>query len=74
MSNIIQIAELVIDTQKASDQITATKKEIFELQKANTDLRKEIVSGQGDTTEQTRRFVEQEQRIKALQAQYRQQS
>jgi hypothetical protein len=71
---IINIATLTIDTQRASDAIVETKLNIVELQKANTELRKNIQSGNGDVKEQTRAFIENEQRIKALQAAYRQQS
>lgn len=73
-SNIINIATLTVDTKAASDQIVATRKEIFELQKANTELRKNISSGSGDVDAQTKLFIEQEQKIKSLQASYRQQS
>jgi hypothetical protein len=71
--NIINIATLTIDTTKASDAIVATKEEIFKLQKANSELRKEIQSSKGDTTEQTKAFVENEAKLKALNNAYKQQ-
>lgn len=72
--NIINIARLTVDVQGATDDIVATRKEIFELQKANIELRKNIQNGTGDVDAQTKLFVEQEQKLKQLQASYKEQS
>ena len=71
---IINIATLTIDRSEANKSIVDTKQQIFELQKANSELRKDI-NKNGDTTgEQTKKFVENEQALKKLNAQYRTQS
>lgn len=71
---IINIATLTIDKTEANKSIVDTKAQIFELQKANAELRKDI-SKNGDTTgEQTKKFVENERALKELQARYRTQS
>lgn len=71
---IINIATLTIDKTEANNSIVNTKQQIFDLQKANADLRKDITKN-GDTTgEQTKKFVENEQALKKLNAQYKAQS
>jgi len=71
---IINIATLTIDKTEANKSIVDTKQQIFELQKANAELRKDI-SKNGDVTgEQTKKFVENEQALKKLNAQYKTQS
>jgi len=71
---IINIATLTIDKTEANKSIVDTKQQIFELQKANAELRKDI-SKNGDVTgEQTKKFVENEQALKKLNAQYKTQT
>jgi hypothetical protein len=71
---IITIATLTIDSEKALGTVDQTKKKIFELQDANKALRKDI-SATGDATgEQTKKFVENEAEIKRLNAVYKEQS
>lgn len=71
---IINIATLTIDKTEANKSIVDTKQQIFDLQKANAELRKDI-SKNGDVTgEQTKKFVENEQALKKLNAQYKSQS
>jgi hypothetical protein len=70
-SNIINIATLTIDRTEAADSIVKTKQEIFELQKANAELRKDILKNGDATGEQTKQFVENEAELKKLTAQYR---
>lgn len=70
-SNIINIATLTIDRTEAADSIVKTKQEIFELQKANSELRKDILKNGDATGEQTKQFVENEAELKRLTAQYR---
>lgn len=71
---IINIATLTIDKTEANKSIVDTKQEIFELQKANAELRKDINKNGDATGEQTKKFVENEIALKRLQAQYRTQS
>ncbi len=71
---IINIATLTIDKSEANKSITDTKAAIFELQKANSELRKDINKNGDVTGEQTKKFVENEQALKKLNAQYRTQS
>lgn len=71
---IINIATLTIDKTEANKSIVDTKAAIFELQKANSELRKDINKNGDATGEQTKKFVENEQALKKLQAQYRTQS
>lgn len=73
-SNIINIATLTIDTRTASDAIVETRKNIDELQKANTELRKNLKSGTGDVDAQTRAFIDNENKIKVLKDTYKQQN
>ncbi|MGL4349746.1 MAG: hypothetical protein ACRCT2_04080, partial [Plesiomonas shigelloides] len=70
-SNIINIATLSIDRSGVEDSIVKTRQEIFELQKANAALRKDITKNGDVTGEQTRQFVENERRLRELTAQYR---
>ncbi len=71
---IINIATLTIDKTEANKSIVETKQAIFELQKANSELRKDI-SKNGDVTgEQTKQFVANEQALKKLNAEYKTQS
>lgn len=70
-SNIINIATLTIDRSEANDSIVKTKQQIFELQKANSDLRKDISKNGDATGEQTKQFVANETELKKLTAQYR---
>jgi len=70
-SNIINIATLTIDRSEANDSIVKTKQQIFELQKANSDLRKDITKNGDATGEQTKQFVANETELKKLTAQYR---
>lgn len=71
---IINIATLTIDKTEANKSIVDTKQEIFELQKANAALRKDIKDNGDATGEQTKKFVDNEIALKRLQAQYRTQS
>jgi len=71
---IINIATLTIDKSEANRSIVDTKAAIFELQKANSELRKDITKNGDVTGEQTKKFVENEQALKKLNAQYRTQS
>ncbi len=71
---IINIATLTIDKTEANQSIVETKAQIFELQKANAELRKDITKNGDATGEQTKKFVENEQALKKLNAQYRTQS
>ncbi len=71
---IINIATLTIDKTEANKTIVDTKQQIFELQKANTELRKDITKNGDVTGEQTKKFVENEQALKKLNAQYKTQS
>jgi len=71
---IINIATLTIDKTEANKSIVETKQAIFELQKANTELRKDITENGDVTGEQTKKFVENEQALKKLNAEYKQQS
>lgn len=73
-SNIINIATLTIDTRTASDAIVETRKNIDELQKANSELRKNLKSGSGDVDAQTRAFIDNENKIKSLKEAYKQQN
>jgi hypothetical protein len=73
-SNIINIATLTIDRSEANDAIVKTKQQIFELQKANSDLRKDIAKNGDATGEQTKQFVANEQALKKLNAEYKTQS
>ena len=68
---IINIATLTIDSEKAVGTIEQTKKSIWDLQKSNTELRKEIKANGDVTGEQTKQFVEQEAEIKRLNSVYR---
>jgi hypothetical protein len=71
---IINIATLTIDKTEANKSIVDTKAAIFELQKANSELRKDITKNGDVTGEQTKKFVENEQALKKLNAQYKAQS
>lgn len=71
---IINIATLTIDKTEANKSIVETKQAIFELQKANSELRKDITKNGDVTGEQTKKFVENEQQLKQLNAQYKLQS
>lgn len=71
---IINIATLTIDKTEANRSIVDTKQQIFELQKANSELRKDITKNGDVTGEQTKKFVENEQALKKLQAEYKTQS
>ena len=71
---IINIATLTIDKTEANKSIVETKQAIFELQKANSELRKDITKNGDVTGEQTKKFVENEQQLKKLNAEYKQQS
>lgn len=71
---IINIATLTIDKTEANNSIVQTRLQIFELQKANAELRKDINKNGDATGEQTKKFVENEQALKKLNAQYRTQS
>lgn len=71
---IINIATLTIDKTEANKSIVETKQQIFELQKANAELRKDITKNGDATGEQTKKFVENEQALKKLNAQYKAQS
>lgn len=71
---IINIATLTIDKTEANKSIVETKQQIFELQKANAELRKDIAKNGDVTGEQTKKFVENEQALKKLQAEYKTQS
>ena len=70
---IINIATLTIDSDKAVGTIEQTKKSIFDLQKANTDLRKEIQKNGDATGEQTKQFVSNEAELKKLNSVYKDQ-
>lgn len=72
-SNIINIATLTIDRKEANDSIVKTKQQIFELQKANADLRKDILKNGDATGEQTKKFVENEAELKQLTESYKKQ-
>lgn len=74
MEEIINIATLTIDKTEANKSIVDTKQQIFELQKANAELRKDINKNGDATGEQTKQFVENEQALKKLNAQYKTQS
>jgi len=71
---IINIATLTIDKTEANKSIADTKQQIFELQKSNSELRKDITKNGDATGEQTKKFVENEQALKKLNAQYKAQS
>jgi len=71
---IINIATLTIDKTAANNSIVETKQQIFELQKANADLRKEIKSNGDPFGDSTKAFVANEQALKKLNAQYKTQS
>lgn len=71
---IITIATLEIDSSKAIGTIEQTKKSIWDLQTANTNLRKEIKASGDATGEQTALFVANEQEIKRLNAVYKEQT
>jgi hypothetical protein len=71
---IINIATLTIDKTEANKSIVDTKQQIFELQKANSELRKDILKNGDATGEQTKQFVENDKALKKLNAQYRAQS
>lgn len=73
-SNIINIATLTIDKTEVGKSIVDTKQQIFDLQQANSDLRKDIKKNGDITGEQTKKFVENEQQLKKLNTQYRAQS
>lgn len=73
-NNIIKIATLSIDSEGVQKSIVDTKKEIFELQKANTELRKDISKNGDATGEQTKKFVENEAKLKSLNESYKAQS
>jgi len=68
---IINIATLTIDSEKAVGTIEQTKKSIWDLQKSNTELRKAIKDTGDVTGEQTKQFVEQEAEIKRLNVVYK---
>jgi len=70
---IINIATLTIDSDKAVGTIEQTKKSIFDLQKANTELRKEIQKNGDATGEQTKQFVSNEAELKKLNSVYKDQ-
>ena len=70
-SNIINIATLTIDKKEATESIVQTKQRIFELQKANSALRKDILDTGDATGEQTKKFVQNEAELKQLTASYR---
>jgi hypothetical protein len=70
---IINIATLTIDSEKAVGTIEQTKKSIFDLQKANTELRKEIQKNGDATGEQTKQFVSNEAELKKLNSVYKDQ-
>ena len=72
-SNIINIATLTIDKKEATDSIVQTKQSIFELQKANSELRKDILKNGDATGEQTKKFVQNEAELKQLTGSYREQ-
>ena len=71
---IINIATLTIDKTEANKSIVETKTAIFELQKANSELRKDIQKNGDVTGEQTKQFVANEQQLKKLNAEYKTQS
>jgi len=71
---IINIATLTIDKTEANKSIVDTKQQIFELQKANAELRKDIAKNGDATGDQTKQFVENEQALKKLNARYKTQS
>lgn len=71
---IINIATLTIDKTEANKSIVDTKAQIFELQKANAELRKDISKNGDATGEQTAKFVANEQALKKLNAEYKAQS
>lgn len=71
---IINIATLTIDKTEANKGIVETKQAIFDLQKANSELRKDISKNGDITGEQTKKFVENEQQLKKLNAEYKLQS
>lgn len=73
-SEIINIATLTIDKTEANNSIVDTKKQIFDLQKANADLRKDISKNGDATGQQTAQFVANEASLKKLNAQYKAQS
>jgi len=70
---IINIATLTIDSEKAIGTIEQTKKSVWDLQKANTELRKEIQKNGDATGEQTKQFVDNEAEIKRLNGVYKEQ-
>lgn len=71
---IINIATLTVDRTGANQSIVDTKQQIFDLQKANAELRKDINKNGDASGEQTKKFVENEIALKKLNAQYRTQS
>lgn len=73
-NNIITIATLRVDRSDVAQSAAETKKEIFDLQKANSELRKDISKNGDDTGELTKKFVENEQALKKLNAQYKAQT
>ena len=72
--NIINIATLEINSEKAIDAVAKTKKELFDLQGQNTALRKTIKDLGDDSGELTKKFVQNEATIKTLNTSYREQS
>jgi len=71
---IINIATLTIDKTEANKSIYDTKAAIIELQKTNAELRKGITKNGDATGEQTKKFVDNEQALKKLNAQYKSQA
>lgn len=68
---IINIATLTIDKSGVNESIVETRKQIFELQKANSELRKDITKNGDASGEQTKKFIENEKSIKDLSAVYK---
>lgn len=68
---IINIATLTIDKSGVNESIVDTRKQIFELQKANSELRKDITKNGDASGEQTKKFIENEKAIKDLNAVYK---
>jgi len=71
---IINIATLTVDGEKAAGTIAETKKEMILLRQSNTELRKEILSSGDATGDLSKKFVENEARIKSLNTTYKEQS
>lgn len=71
---IITIATLTIDSEKALGTVDQTKRELLLLQKTNSDLRRTIQQTGDATGEQTKKFVENEAEIRRLNSVYKEQS